>query len=257
MVNWGVVGLGRIAWVFCNALRFSKRGRVQAVASRRPERASAFRQAFSIPTAHDSYEALLADDSVHAVYVANVTPGHLELAIRAVEAGKHILVEKPMGINHRETALMVAAARARDVFLMEALMYRCHPQMKRLASLIQEGAVGEVIRIRSSFGFRAAPDPESRLFNHALGGGSIMDIGCYPVSAARLVAGAATGTAFLDPVTVKGTAVLGATGGTTCSSSRRHHCRNRCSHLRASEIAVLASRHTQGAESVLNVASFR
>src|SRR5579863_5241925 len=117
MINWGVVGLGRITWVFCNALQFSKRGRAYAVASRRPEKARAFAQAFSIVTAHDSYEALLADDSVHVVYVATVAPGHLEWAIRAAAAGKHVLVEKPMGMNHRQTAGMVAAAREHDVFL--------------------------------------------------------------------------------------------------------------------------------------------
>src|SRR5262245_10508651 len=212
MVNWGVIGLGRIAWVFCNALQFSKRGRVRAVASRRPDRAKAFAQTFSIPAAYEAYEALLADDSVHAVYVATMTPGYLEWVIRAARARKHVLEKKPMGMNHRETTAMIAAAREHDVFLMEGLMYRCHPQIQKLSTLIQGKVIGEVIRIRSAFGFRAAPDRRSRLFDHALAGGSIMDIGCYPVSAARLVAGAAAGTAFLDPVTVKGTAIFGETG---------------------------------------------
>lgn len=212
MVNWGVIGLGRIAWVFCNAVQFSKRGQVRAVASRRPDRAKAFAQALSIPTAYESYDALLADDSVHAVYVATMTPGHLEWVIRAARARKHILVEKPMGMNHRETFAMIAAAKEHDVFLMEALMYRCHPQTQKLAALIQQKVIGDVIRVRSAFGFRATPDARSRLFDHALAGGSIMDIGCYPVSAARLVAGAATGAAFLDPVAVKGTAIVGETG---------------------------------------------
>jgi predicted dehydrogenase len=212
MVNWGIIGLGQIAYTFCNALRFSKTGQARAVASRDENRAKAFAEAFSIPIAHRSYEALLADDAVHAVYVATVNSAHLPWVIRAADAGKHVLVEKPMGINAREVAAMVAAAQAHDVFLMEAFMYRCHPQMQRLAQLIRDGAIGEVKAVRSAFGFRAAFDPGSRLFDRSLGGGGILDVGGYPASAARFVAGAASGRPFADPVEVRASGLLGRTG---------------------------------------------
>jgi predicted dehydrogenase len=211
-MNWGIIGLGQIARVFCNALRFSKTGRASAVASRDGQRARIFAELFSIPTVHSSYEALLADDSVQAVYIATIHPEHLQWVTKAAEAGKHILVEKPMGLNHREVASMIAAAKRHDVFLMEAFMYRFHPQMQRLAALIQDGAIGDVRIIRAAFGFRAEPDPSSRLFNRDLAGGSILDVGCYTASAARFVAGAVSGKPFADPVEVKSVGLLGETG---------------------------------------------
>jgi predicted dehydrogenase len=222
MINWGIIGLGEIARVFCNALRFSKTGRVSAVASRDPARARDFARLFSIPTAHASYEALLADESVDAVYIASIHPAHHAWVVKAAEARKHILVEKPMGLNHREVAAMVEAARTHDVFLMEAFMYRCHPQMKRLAELIQEEVIGEVKAVRSAFGFKAAFDPGSRFFDADLAGGAIMDVGCYPASAARFVAGAVAGKPFADPVEVKAAGTLGPTGvdGQACAALR-------------------------------------
>jgi predicted dehydrogenase len=212
MLNWGIIGLGEIARVFCNALRFSRTGRATAVASRDPARGRAFAELFGIPTAHGSYEELLADEGVHAVYIATVNPTHLTWVTKAARAGKHILVEKPMGVNHGEVAAMVDAARTNDVFLMEGFMYRCHPQMQRLASLIQDRAIGEVRAIRSTFGFRANFDPGSRLFSRDLAGGGIMDIGCYPASAARFVAGAVAGQPFAHPVKVKACGSLGRSG---------------------------------------------
>jgi predicted dehydrogenase len=212
MINWGIIGLGQIARVFCNGLRFSKTGRASAVASRDEQRARIFAEQFAIPTVHRSYEALLADDSVHAVYIATIHPTHLQWVTKAAEAGKHILVEKPMGMNHRQVATMVSAAKTHDVFLMEAFMYRCHPQMQRLAELIQDKAIGDVRLIRATFGFRAAFDPASRVFNRDLAGGGIMDVGCYPASAAPCVAGAVSGRPFADPVEVKASGLLGETG---------------------------------------------
>lgn len=212
VINWGVIGLGHIARVFCNALRFSRSGRAAAVASRDVARARRFAELFSIPTVHDSYEALLADDSIHAVYIATIHPAHLDWVMKAAKAGKHILVEKPLGLNHREVAAMIDAARAHDVFLMEAFMYRFHPQIQRVTQLIRDGAIGDVKLIRAAFGFSAQPDTRSRLFNRDLGGGAIMDVGCYTASAARFVAGAASGKPFADPVEVKAVGVLGETG---------------------------------------------
>ena len=212
MLNWGVIGAGTIARVFCNGMRFSNTGRIAAVASRSRERADALADPFAIPKRYDSYEALLADDEVDAVYVSTIHPAHAEWAIKAAEAGKHLLVEKPIGMNHLEAAAMVDAAAAHDVFLMEAFMYRCHPQTQRLAALVREGAIGEVRMIRTVFSYQGRFAPESRTFGNALGGGGILDIGCYTASAARLIAGAAAGEPFLEPHLVRGCARLGPTG---------------------------------------------
>ena len=178
MINWGIIGPGEIARVFCNGLRFSKTGRASAVASRNPAKAWTFAKLFSIPTVYDSYEELLSDDSVDVVYIATIHPAHLRWVTKAAESGKHILVEKPMGLNHREVTAMIEAARSNDVFLMEGFMYRCHPQMQQVAALIQDGAIGEVKVIQSAFGFKAALHPRSRIFDCDLAGGGIMDVGC-------------------------------------------------------------------------------
>ncbi|HAA77222.1 TPA: gfo/Idh/MocA family oxidoreductase [Candidatus Latescibacteria bacterium] len=212
MLNWGIIGPGNIARVFCNGLRFSKTGSATAVASRDSGKAEAFASMFDIGTLHGSYDALLADESVDAVYIATIHPAHIEWVTKAAQAGKHILVEKPMGMNEREATVMIDAAKQNDVFLMEAFMYRCHPQIQRMADLIQDGAIGEVRVVRSAFGFHARFNPESRSYNYDLAGGGIMDVGCYPSSASRRVAGAAAGQTFLNPIEVKASGVIGESG---------------------------------------------
>ena len=166
MFNWGIIGPGNIARVFCNGLRFSKSGKATAVASRDQEKAQNFAQMFSIPCVHSSYETLLADKSVDVVYIATIHPAHLEWVTKAAEAGKHILVEKPMGMNSAEVAKMITAAKENDVFLMEAFMYRCHPQIERMVGLIQDRAIGDVRVVRSAFGFHANFNPDSRTYSH-------------------------------------------------------------------------------------------
>ena len=212
MLNWGVLGSGLIAKVFCNGMRFSKTGRVSAVASREKGRAEQLADLFSIPGRHEGYESLLADEGIDALYVSTLHPFHAEWVIKAAEAGKHVLVEKPIGMNHMEAAAMIDAASANDIFLMEAFMYRCHPQIERFAGLIREGAIGEVRMIRSVFSYNAAFSESSRTFANELGGGGILDIGCYSASATRLIAGAASGKTFLEPVELKGFAEFGPTG---------------------------------------------
>jgi predicted dehydrogenase len=212
MLNWGIMGAGGIARVFCNAARFSQTGRVLAVASQTPGKAAAFASDFSLEKHYDSYEALLADPEVDAVYVANIHPLHKEWVIKAAQAGKHILVEKPIGINYAEAEAMIDAARRHDVFLMEAFMYRCSPQTQTLVDLVRSGAIGQVRMIRSVFSFNASFDPTRRTFAREIGGGGILDVGCYPASMARLMAGAAAGQPFLNPTEVKACGVLGPTG---------------------------------------------
>lgn len=206
--RWGILGTGRIAGVFAQGVAASQSGRADAVGSRTAEAAQKFAAAHSIVRAHGSYEALLADPGIDAVYVATPHPQHAEWVIKAVEAGKHVLCEKPLGLSHAEAMVMVEAAREHGVVLMEAFMYRCHPQTAKIAELIRSGALGTIGLVQAAFGFRGDYNPSSRLWANAAGGGGILDVGCYPVSMARLIAGAASGQAFLDPVSVTGEGVL-------------------------------------------------
>ncbi len=212
MLNWGVIGTGGIAYVFCNGMRFTNTGQIFAVASRTESKADKFVEDFEVPRQYGSYEELLADEDVDAVYIATIHPLHTEWAIKAAEAKKHILVEKPISMNHRKAVSMVDAARKNDVFLMEAFMYRCHPQIQRMVELIQDGAIGEVRFIRASFGYQSNFNPQSRIFNREMGGGGILDVGCYTASMARKVAGAAAGKPFLNPISVKANGIVGPTG---------------------------------------------
>jgi predicted dehydrogenase len=212
MLNWGVIGAGGIAKVFCNAMRFSKTGQIAAVASRSKKRAEQLATTFSIQKQYTDYDVLLADEEINVVYISTIHPAHKEWVIKAARAGKHILVEKPIGMNYHEAAAMIEAARTNDVFLMEAFMYKCHPQTLKLAALVQEGVIGQVKIIRAVFSYNASYSPTSRAYANELGGGGILDVGCYPASMTRLIAGAASGQPFLDPVQVKGCAKVGPTG---------------------------------------------
>ena len=212
MLNWGILGAGSIARVFVNGLRFSKTGRVLAVASQTPERLQSLADDFSIPKRYDSYEAMLQDPEIDAVYISTIHPLHAEWAVKAAAAGKHMLIEKPIGMNLVETQRMIDAAAQHDVFLMEAFMYRCHPQMAKLREVIESGVIGSVRIVRSVFSYYSTPSPTSRAHNKELGGGAILDIGCYPASMARFVAGAALGRPFAEPLAVKAAGKVSATG---------------------------------------------
>lgn len=211
-LRWGIIGAGSIADAFARGVQMGKSGRLVAVASRSIDKAKAFGAPFGIDHAHGSYEALLADDEVDAVYIATPHQMHPQWAIRAAEAGKHILCEKPLALNAAQAMAMIEVAREHNVLLMEAFMYRCNPQTAKLVELLNEHVIGDVKIVRASFGFSAGFNPESRIFSNALAGGGIMDVGCYPVSMARLIAGAVDGKPFRDPVSVSGEGVLAETG---------------------------------------------
>ena len=209
--KWGIIGTGSIARKFADGLRQSRTGELVAVGSRSQASANAFTSEFPA-TAHGSYEALLADPAVEAVYVCTPHPMHAEWAIKAADAGKHVLCEKPLAMQHADALAMIEAARRNDVFLMEAFMYRCHPQTTKLVELIRDQTIGEVKFIRANFSFSIPFNPESRLLNSKLGGGGILDVGCYCVSMARLIAGAACGKPFENPIETVGVGHLGPTG---------------------------------------------
>jgi predicted dehydrogenase/aryl-alcohol dehydrogenase-like predicted oxidoreductase len=211
-INWGIIATGAIAKTFARGLQSCKTGKLFAVGSRAQGTADAFARQWGASKAYGSYEALLADPNVQAIYVSTPHPWHAELAIQCAAAKKHVLVEKPFGLNLAEASAMIEAAIANDVLMAEAFMYRCHPQTAKLVELIRSKAIGEVRVIQASFSFHANFNADGRVFNNALAGGGILDVGCYTASMSRLVAGAATGKDFADPVDVKAVAHLGTTG---------------------------------------------
>jgi predicted dehydrogenase/aryl-alcohol dehydrogenase-like predicted oxidoreductase len=211
-VRWGILGPGAIARTFAGGVAHSKRGELVAIGTRNPDRPG-YAEHFGGARVLAGYEALIADPEVEAVYIATPHPSHAEWAIKAAEAGKHVLCEKPLGLTAFEADAMMHAARRAGTFLGEAYMYRLHPQTAKLLELIRDGAIGEVRAIKSSFGF-AMPgfDPGHRLYANDLAGGGILDVGGYPVSMARLIAGAVEGLPFLEPSRVAGVAHLGESG---------------------------------------------
>ena len=211
-LNWGIIGTGGIAHRFAKGLLESKTGHLAAVGSRSETAAQKF-TANHPCRGHGSYEALLADPEVEAVYISAPHPMHAEWAIKAAEAGKHILCEKPLTMNQAQAVTVIEAARKNDVFLMEGFMYRCHPQTLKLLEMIRNNVIGEVRFMRATFSFEAVYDLKNRLFSRELGGGGILDVGCYCASMARLVAGAAVGKDFEEPAEINGVGRIGEESG--------------------------------------------
>lgn len=211
-IRWGILGPGSIARAFAAGVAHSRTGKVVALGARNPDRPQ-YAEQFPGARVLDGYDALLADPEVEAIYISTPHPQHAEWAIKAAEAGKHVLVEKPLALSAYEADAVFHAARKAGTFAGEAFMYRLHPQTARLLDLVREGAIGEVRMIQSSFGF-AMPkfDPTHRLYANELAGGGILDVGCYPVSMARLIAGATAGQHVLEPRKVTGVARLGESG---------------------------------------------
>jgi len=211
-LRWGIIGPGGIAKAFAGGVAHSKTGELVAIATRNPDKPGLAND-FLGARILKGYDAILADPDVDAVYIATPHTFHAEWAIKCAEAGKHVLIEKPMGLTAFEADAMFHAARKAKVFMGEAFMYRLHPQTRKLAELIKDGTIGDVRMIQSSFGF-AMPKfmPEHRLYSNDLAGGGILDVGGYPASMVRFVAGAAVGKPFLDPIKVAGSAHLGAEG---------------------------------------------
>ncbi len=207
-INWGIIGAGAIAQAFARGAAKSRTANLLAVASREQAKAEKFGTEYNIPKRYGSYEQLIADKEVQAIYICTPHPMHAEWAIKAMEAGKHVLCEKPMCVNYWDATAMVEAARKNGVTLMEAFMYRCNPQTQKLVELIKSKAIGEVRSITAAFGWAGTINLNSRIYNEDLAGGGIADVGCYATSMARLVAGAALGKDFANPLEVKAVGVL-------------------------------------------------
>ncbi len=189
-VRWGVIGVSSIAVrAVIPAIQRSHNGRLDAIASRTAAKANEAARRMRIPRAHDSYEALLDDPDVQAVYIPLPNSLHREWTVRCAEAGKHVLCEKPLGLSAGECDEMIAACRQHGVVLMEAFMYRFHPRTERVAQMAHEGALGEVRLVRAGFtSFVQNPHGHSR-FRPDLGGGALYDVGCYIVNLSRMILG--------------------------------------------------------------------
>jgi D-xylose 1-dehydrogenase (NADP+, D-xylono-1,5-lactone-forming) len=187
-LNWGILSTARINRLFLAGARQSDAVEILAVASRDRSAAEQYAREHGIARSYGGYDALLADPDVEAVYISLPNALHIEWTISALQAGKHVLCEKPLSRRAADVERAFDVAEREDRLLMEAFMYRHNPQTLRLTELIAEGAVGRVRVVRSAFSF-AADDPANIRFTSALEGGALMDVGCYCVSAARLIAG--------------------------------------------------------------------
>jgi len=203
-LNWGLLSTARINRDLITPLRASKRNHLLAVGSRSQESADAYAREWKIPRAHGSYEALLADPEIDVLYISLPNHLHAEWTIKAVEAGKHVLCEKPLALSVEEVDAIRSAARKHGRVVAEAFMYRHHPQTLKVQELVRSGTLGTLKLIRGTFSYVLSGEGNVRL-NPEWGGGSIWDVGCYPISYTRTVVGEA-------PLEVFGWQVTGQTG---------------------------------------------
>ena len=205
-VNWGILGCAGIAErAFIPAVRESRNGVLAGIAARDVSRARDWAGRFGFLKSHRTYQELVEDPGIDAIYNPLPNDLHAEWSIRAMRAGKHVLCEKPMAMNALEVLAMIGAAESGGVLLMEGFMYKFHPQMEKTLALIREGKIGEVQTVHSSFTFHFERDGSNYRWFPAMGGGALYDVGCYPISLSRLILGAEPVSAFararIDPRT--------------------------------------------------------
>jgi predicted dehydrogenase len=203
-LRWGILSTGGIANTFAEGLTVVEDAELVAVGSRAQAPADAFGERWHVPHRHASYEALANDPDVDVIYVGTPHPYHCENTMLCLNAGKHVLVEKPFAMNARQAQAMIDLAREKGLFLMEAMWTRFLPSIVQVRQWIAEGAIGDVRLLRASFAFKVPVDPTHRLFAPELGGGALLDVGIYPISLASMILG--------TPKTIRSTAHLGETG---------------------------------------------
>ena len=203
-LNWGIIAPGRVAHRFAQDLSLTDGARLYAVASRSQERAKTFADMYGAAHAYGSYEEILSCPDLDIVYIASPHSGHYEHTRMCLTKGIPVLCEKPLAMNLAQARDMVATARSSGTFLMEAIWTRFIPLFEETLQLLQEGILGEIMTVRADFGFRALSPATHRVFNKALGGGSLLEAGVYPVFLALLLLG--------KPERIQAAAVLGETG---------------------------------------------
>ncbi len=208
-LKWGILSTGRIASVFVNQIANSKNHVVSAVASRDKTKSDKFAKEHNIPIAYPNYDEMLEDKNIDVIYIATPHPMHAKWTIKAADNGKHILCEKPFTLNYREALEVIDIVKKRNVFCMEAFHYRCHPQTLKILEILNSGVIGEIKIVNTNFSFDFLYDLKHRILNHNLGGGGILDVGCYCVSMVRLIAGNKSGVKFIEPADIKGFGYIG------------------------------------------------
>ena len=246
MIRWGVVGPGAIAVGFADAMQLVDGGDIIAVASRSADRAEAFGDRFGIRTRYGDYAALAADPDVDVVYVATPQSRHAEDTIALLEAGKHVLCEKPFALNARLAQQMVDTARSQGLFLMEAIWSRFLPAYRSLVELIAAGRIGEPLMVESDFGFRRPMDPENRLFRLDLGGGGLLDLGIYPLQLSTLLLGP------VEHVAAEG--VIGETGVDEVVAAVLRHSAGKLGVMKASlRVSMTCTARVTGTDGVIAI----
>jgi dihydrodiol dehydrogenase / D-xylose 1-dehydrogenase (NADP) len=205
-IKWGIAGPGSISSVFAKDLAYADGAELVAVAGRNLEKAQAFASEYNVPRAYGSLEELAKDPEVDIVYIGTLHPIHKESMLTFLRAGKSVLCEKPFTVNASETEEAIACARENGVFLMEAMWTRYLPAIRQVRQWLADGKIGDVKLLEAEFGFDAGWNPEGRLFNPALGGGALLDVGIYPVSFASMVFGG------VQPSKIMSTVRIGETG---------------------------------------------
>jgi predicted dehydrogenase len=186
-IRWGIIGVGRIAHSFAQDIRFVPNGELVAVASRSPANATAFAERYGVRRAHGSYEALLADHDVDAVYVATPHSQHLANASAALRAGKSVLCEKPLTLTPQECRILITVAQETGGYLMEGMWTYFLPAIQKAVAWVREGRIGRIRHVQADFGYPQLPyDPHRREYAAALGGGCLLEMGVYPVALAWL-----------------------------------------------------------------------
>ena len=203
-IHWGIMSTGNIANEFLEGLADLPATKVTAVGSRSLDKANAFADKHAIPNRYGSYEALVQDPDVNVIYIGTPHPFHEENSLLCLNAGKAALCEKPFALNLEQAQTVVKIAREKKLFMMEAVWTVFLPHIVKLREIIETGAIGEVRMLQADFGFRIDFDPGSRLFDPSLGGGSLLDVGLYPLILAQMLFGPAT--------QIKSFAQLGQTG---------------------------------------------
>lgn len=201
--KWGILGPGRIAEKFAQDLKVVPGTELTAVASR--SGAQSFVNKFDVPVVYDTYQALAADPTINAIYIATPHRFHAQNARLCLEAGKPVLVEKPLTVNAGETEALVTLARSKGVFLMEAMWTRFLPIYQTVRHWLDTGMIGDLIAIRSSFCFRSEGDESDRWLNPELAGGTLLDLGIYPIAVSQWVT-------RQNPIQVQALGTLGTTG---------------------------------------------
>jgi predicted dehydrogenase len=222
-IRWGILGPGAIARRFAAGLKELPDAEISAVGARSRESADAFAGEFGVSRRHVGYAALAEDPEVDVIYISTPHVFHAEHAELCLNAGKPVLCEKPFAVNAREAGRVVALAREKEIFLMEGMWTRFFPLMERLRKMVTDGAIGEPRMLAVDFGFRAGINPSGRLFDPALGGGALLDVGVYCVSLSSMF--------FGPPVEVSGLAHLGETGVDEQSATVLKHEGGRISSL--------------------------